>query len=180
MLPTDLATQRHWAVYSTCHVHGLDSMLGSWRVPLNAELMLENIPSTNSIPLPDLTRVTTLSSSYDDIEPTDMGWTHTGDVSVSWSDGRDSTYTPALLRSICPCAGCQGTHGGPPKAFQILTANQVQGAARQIEITSVEPVGHYAVCFHWGDGHSDGIYTWSYLRRNCPAEHAPPENQGAS
>ncbi len=138
-----------------------------------------NGPGANSIPLPDLTRVNTLSSPYDDIEPLDMGWTDAGQMSVSWSDGRASVYSPALLRSICPCAECQGTHGGPPKAFQILSTTQLQGAARQTQITAVEPVGHYAVCFHWGDGHNDGIYTWSYLRQNCPQESALAESRGA-
>ncbi|MBD89174.1 MAG: hypothetical protein CL940_02415 [Deltaproteobacteria bacterium] len=109
-----------------------------------------------------------------------MGWTETGQMRVSWSDGHTSVYTPPFLRSICPCAECQGTHGGPPKAFQILTPTQVQGADRQTQIMSVEPVGSYAICFHWGDGHKDGIYTWSYLRQSCPmsAAVAPGGNPG--
>ena len=142
--------------------------MSSWT--LNAHL--GNGPAANSIPLPELTRVKPLSTPYDDIEPLDMGWTNAGHMRVVWSDGRESTYTPALLRSICPCAECQGTHGGPPKAFNILTSNQVHGATRQIQITSVEPIGNYAICFHWGDGHKDGIYTWSFLRLNCPGEAA--------
>ena len=138
-----------------------------------------NAPCTNSIPLPDLTRVNTLSSPYDDIEPLDMSWTAAGQMRVSWSDGRDSIYQPAFLRSICPCAECQGTHGGPPKAFQILSSSQLQGAAKQTQIVSVEPMGHYAVCFQWGDGHNDGIYTWSYLRENCPLESTVSQSRGA-
>ena len=113
-----------------------------------------------------------MPSPHDDIEPKDIRWNDAGHVLVSWSDGHESAYTPGLLRSICPCAECQGTHGGPPKAFNILSERQVQGSTRQIEITSVEPVGHYAICFHWGDGHKDGIYTWKYLRASCPEDTA--------
>jgi DUF971 family protein len=121
-----------------------------------------------------------LSTPYDDIEPQDIRWTDSGEVVIAWTDDHESTYTPALLRSICPCAGCQGTHGGPPKAFNILSATQVAGGHRQIEVTGVEPVGHYALCFHWGDGHHDGIYTWSYLRRNCPGTPtSPPGGSGS-
>jgi DUF971 family protein len=28
-------------------------------------------------------------------------------------------------------------------------------------------VGRYAIQFNWLDGHSGGIYSWEYLRRNC-------------
>jgi DUF971 family protein len=35
---------------------------------------------------------------------------------------------------------------------------------------SVEPAGHYAVVFKWNDGHSSGIYSWDFLRRNCQCE----------
>ena len=32
-------------------------------------------------------------------------------------------------------------------------------------IDRIEPVGHYAVCLHFDDGHHTGIYTWDYLYR---------------
>lgn len=109
-----------------------------------------------------------MRSRFQDIEPTDMSWMDSGAARIVWSDGHTSEYTPALLRRICPCADCKGTHGGPPKAFNVLTAKQIEGAHRQIVIDGVEPMGHYAVAFHWGDGHREGIYSWTYLREECP------------
>ena len=35
---------------------------------------------------------------------------------------------------------------------------------RQVKISAVKPVGHYAVAVHFNDGHDSGIYTWEYLR----------------
>ena len=32
---------------------------------------------------------------------------------------------------------------------------------------SAHGVGRYALQFNWQDGHSGGIYSWEYLRRNC-------------
>ncbi|MEZ4265376.1 MAG: DUF971 domain-containing protein [Myxococcota bacterium] len=109
-----------------------------------------------------------MRSRFQDIEPKDLAWTEAGAARIVWSDGHTSVYTPALLRSICPCADCKGTHGGPPKAFNVLSAKQVEGAHRQIVIDGVEPMGHYAVAFRWGDGHREGIYSWTYLRGECP------------
>jgi DUF971 family protein len=101
---------------------------------------------------------------YADLTPDRLAWTSEGHMDITWSDGHRSIFTPEHLRAICPCAECMGTHGTPPKAFNILTDRQVQGAAVKTVIRAVTPVGHYAIAFTWGDGHDDGIYTWSYLR----------------
>jgi DUF971 family protein len=42
-----------------------------------------------------------------------------------------------------------------------------KAAARPAE---VKPVGKYAISFAWNDGHQHGIYSWEYLRDNCPCE----------
>jgi DUF971 family protein len=34
--------------------------------------------------------------------------------------------------------------------------------------TEVKPVGKYAISFAWNDGHQHGIFSWQYLRENCP------------
>ena len=103
------------------------------------------------------------------ITPESMRWNDEGHAEILWSDGHHAVYSPEHLRAICPCAHCKGTHGGPPKAFNILTSSQVAGATKQTRIDRVEPVGHYAIAFTWGDGHKDGIYTWTYLRAESPA-----------
>lgn len=98
------------------------------------------------------------------VEPTELGWTPAGHVALTFDDGHAATFSPELLRAICPCAECRGTHTGQPKAFNVLSSAKLQGAARQTVIDRVEPVGSYALAFFWGDGHKDGIYTWTYLR----------------
>lgn len=107
---------------------------------------------------------------FGDIEPVDMTWTAAGDAAITWSDGHRSMYPRAWLRRKCPCAECRGTHGGPPKAFRVLTTSQVQAAPRQVVIQAAEPVGNYAISFTWGDGHREGIYSWSFLRAECPCD----------
>ena len=109
-----------------------------------------------------------LSEHFREVTPEDLSWREDGAMMVVWSDGRSSVYEPEYLRSICPCAECRGTHGTPKKAFHILSAAQVQQADKQTQIVGVEPMGHYAILFHWGDGHKDGIYSWPYLRAMSP------------
>ncbi len=111
-----------------------------------------------------------MSTDFCDIRPSELGWTTEGHARFVWSDGHTSAYTPARLREICPCAECRGTHGTKPKAFVILTPQQVRSAPRQIVIERVEPVGNYAIAFNWGDGHKEGIYTWPFLREQCPCD----------
>lgn len=104
------------------------------------------------------------------IEPSEMTWTPAGEARIAWSDGHQSLYPREILRKICPCAECKGTHTGQPKAFNILNAAQVQGAPRQIVVEGVAPVGNYAIAFTWGDGHDTGIYSFAYLRDQCPCD----------
>jgi len=107
------------------------------------------------------------------VQPVEMDWAEGGDMLVAWSDGHRSRYTRPWLREHCPCAECTGAHGTEPKAFKafpILNDAQAAGAGRETLIESVEPVGHYAIRFQWGDGHNDGIYSFSFLRDQCPCE----------
>ena len=109
-----------------------------------------------------------LSETFRDVVPEELAWRDDGAMEVLWSDAHRSAYEPEYLRSICPCAECRGTHGTPKKAFHILSTAQLQGAARQTVVDGVAPVGRYALAFTWGDGHSDGIYSWAYLRAMSP------------
>lgn len=74
--------------------------------------------------------------------------------SVTWADGHVTRLSHELLRGYCPCAGCQG-HSGEIR-FQ---------ADRDLELRDIARVGNYALALTWADGHSAGIYTFTYLRR---------------
>lgn len=58
------------------------------------------------------------------------------------------------LRVYSPSAEVQG-HG---PGQQVL-----QTGKRHVQVTSVEPVGHYAVKLVFSDGHDSGLYTWDWL-----------------
>jgi len=98
------------------------------------------------------------------VEPADLAWTDGGALSIAFDDGASGEFSPELLRAICPCAECRGLHGTPPKAFNVLSSAKVKTAALQTIIEEVQPVGNYALAITWGDGHKEGIYTWTYLR----------------
>ncbi len=41
--------------------------------------------------------------------------------------------------------------------------NVLQVGKREVLLTALEPVGHYAVQAHFSDGHNTGLYSWDYL-----------------
>ena len=75
---------------------------------------------------------------------------------IVWDDGQRCELPHEILRGYCPCATCQG-HSGTI-AFQ---------PGGNLELREIERVGNYALSLAWGDGHSSGIYTFTYLRRLC-------------
>ncbi len=47
----------------------------------------------------------------------------------------------------------------------------VVGGKRNVRIKNLEPVGNYAIRIIFDDGHSTGLYTWSYLADLSANEH---------
>jgi len=68
-----------------------------------------------------------------------------GDISFSLSC--------EYLRVFSPSAEVRG-HGGP---------GILQTKKKHVNITSIEPVGNYAVKLIFDDGHQSGLYTWNFL-----------------
>ncbi len=58
------------------------------------------------------------------------------------------------LRVFSPSAEVQG-HG--PGQGTLQTGKE------DVQVTSVDPIGHYAVRLVFDDGHDTGLYTWKYL-----------------
>lgn len=73
---------------------------------------------------------------------------------VAFEDGSEFHFTFEYLRVHSPSAEVQG-HGPGQETLQTGKENVV--------ITSVEPIGHYAVKLVFDDGHDTGLYTWTYL-----------------
>ena len=91
-------------------------------------------------------------------------------MEIDWRDGHRSRWSFPWLRHACPCATCQQEReeqhrapGTPPVEAAALLP-MYKAAPRP---DTVQQVGRYAVSFTWNDGHSSGIYSWDYLRRNC-------------
>jgi DUF971 family protein len=94
-------------------------------------------------------------------------------VDIEWKDGHQSHYGFPFLRDACPCALCDEERsktkrkpGDPPK----LAPGALPMYKPAALPTLAEPVGKYAIRFHWNDGHELGIYSWQFLRDVCPCE----------
>jgi len=96
-----------------------------------------------------------------------------GTLTIIWQDGHRSEYRFVDLRAACPCAECQGTHGGGTTKEDKLDLSLPLRSEKATELESLEQVGNYALQISWRDGHRFGIYTWEYLLSICPCdEHA--------
>ena len=101
-------------------------------------------------------------------------------VTIEWRDGHQSHWSFRWLRDACPCATChdarekEGRAPGIPKPQPATLLPMYEAPPRPVD---VEPVGRYALKFHWSDGHETGIYSWDYLRNVCDFE-VRRQNQG--
>lgn len=75
-------------------------------------------------------------------------------LEVEFDNGRTFVLPAEYLRVESPSAEVQG-HGRSQKTI-------VPGK-RGVAITSLKPVGNYAVRIVFGDGHDTGLYSWTYL-----------------
>ena len=75
-------------------------------------------------------------------------------LEVGFDDGRSFRIPFELMRVWSPSAEVQG-HGPGQETLQT--------GKREVVITDIIPVGHYAVQPRFSDGHESGIFTWSYL-----------------
>ena len=98
-------------------------------------------------------------------------------IKIDWKDSHHSDYSLGYLRDECPCASCTGSHGTEPQRTNYSApakADPFQMFKPTIKMTSVEPVGNYAVQIFWNDGHSTGIYSFDHLRKICPCVICKP------
>jgi len=92
-------------------------------------------------------------------------------VEIEWQDGHRSRYSFSYLRSVCPCAACsahRAAQGRLPGAPRPMRYDDLGTLGTPVRAVKAEPVGKYALRFHWDDGHRDGDYSWDFLRDICP------------
>ena len=89
-------------------------------------------------------------------------------LEIDWQDGHQSVWSFAWLRDGCPCATCNQERIESGRALgEAKKPDLLQIYTPPAKPASAHPVGRYAVQFNWQDGHSGGIYSWDFLRRNC-------------
>jgi DUF971 family protein len=76
-------------------------------------------------------------------------------LELAFSDGAAFRLPFELLRVQSPSAEVRG-HGPGQEVLQV--------GKREVGITAVEPVGHYAIRIAFDDLHDSGIFSWAYLR----------------
>ncbi len=97
--------------------------------------------------------------------PTRIKLSAPGGIAVVWDDGHESLFPHAYLRKRCPCARCEER---PPQLPDNGPESLPVLGQEPIRARGASQVGHYAIQFHWSDGHEAGIYSFGYLRELCP------------
>ncbi len=85
------------------------------------------------------------------------------ELEIEFDDGSRFALSCEYLRVYSPSAEVQG-HGPGQEVLQV--------GKEHVNIDKIDPVGTYAVCLHFDDGHSTGIYTWETLYRLGENEQA--------
>jgi len=89
------------------------------------------------------------------LQPTEIRLNQEKDaLRVDFEDGEQFTFSAEFLRVNSPSAEVKGHSEKERKTV---------GGKRGVKIFAVEPTGNYAVRLTFSDGHSTGIYSWSYF-----------------
>jgi DUF971 family protein len=83
------------------------------------------------------------------------------ELDVYFSSGEVACFSAEFLRVFSPSAEVRG-HGKPK-----LVSNK-----KQVAISQLQPVGHYAIKLLFDDGHDSGIYSWGYLQQLAQQKHS--------
>lgn len=75
-------------------------------------------------------------------------------LEIAFADGARFRIPFELLRVYSPSAEVMG-HGPGQETLQT--------GKREVGITALESVGHYAIRPQFSDGHESGIFSWEYL-----------------
>ena len=75
-------------------------------------------------------------------------------LEIAFENGDSFKLSCEYLRVYSPSAEVMG-HGPGEGVLQV--------GKEDVTIVSIEPVGNYAIKPTYDDGHSSGIYSWSYL-----------------
>lgn len=75
-------------------------------------------------------------------------------LEISFDNGSSFRLPFEFLRVYSPSAEVRG-HGPGQEVLQV--------GKKDVTVTDLQPVGHYAIKFIFSDGHDSGIYSWDWL-----------------
>ena len=67
------------------------------------------------------------------------------------------------VRLSCPCANCSGEKDVFGNVYKARGSSPLLKSS--YEIRDIQPVGNYGIKIFWGDNHSNGIYTFDFLKK---------------
>jgi DUF971 family protein len=102
-------------------------------------------------------------------------------LTVHWRDGSSSFYPIAYLRRMSPSADARQLREEMKSNPLTVLPSSMAGEEGPLTALSAEMVGNYAIRIRFSDGHSTGIYSWSYLREidPDPGGEAPMNDDGS-
>ena len=83
------------------------------------------------------------------------------ELAIAWNDRTETFLNLETLRRACPCAAC----GGEPDVLGRTARPHERYSNKSFQLVRFDLVGGYALQPRWADGHSTGIYSFTYLRR---------------
>ena len=96
-------------------------------------------------------------------------------MALEWDDGHRGPVSLKTLRDACPCATCKGETVLLHHYAPVTPAADTPG---RYQLTGAQTVGNYAMQFIWGDGHSEGLFAWDYLRGLCECDECRSARRG--
>jgi len=92
------------------------------------------------------------------IEPRQIVEESDSELTITWSDDKESHYRAVDLRRACPCAGCVNEWTGQRTLLD-------ESISEDVHFNHISIVGRYALNFHFSDGHETGVYSFAMLRK---------------
>lgn len=91
------------------------------------------------------------------VEPIEIIEENDSEISIVWSDEKETKYEAPVLRRACPCANCVNEWTGE----KMLNPESIPDS---LTFKKIAIVGRYALNFVFSDGHDTGIFSFKYLR----------------
>jgi len=79
-------------------------------------------------------------------------------LELEFADGISGELSAEFLRVHSPSAEVRGHSPGQ---------ETLQTGKCDVQVSAINPVGHYAIQLVFDDGHDSGLFSWDYLRELC-------------